>query len=129
MLDRAAGRPCFVVVGAAGDNTHIATDTDTRIAAMTSPATRRWWTIAAVLLVLILIVVGVRLATRPAAAADKKARPANAGAVQVTTAPVTTQNVPIYRTGIGTVTATQTVTVKARIDASSFASASARART
>jgi len=51
----------------------------------------------------------------PARAADKE--PATAGPpVQATTAPVKQQDVPIYRAGIGTVTATQSVTVKARID-------------
>jgi multidrug efflux system membrane fusion protein len=53
---------------------------------------------------------------RPAQAADKKAEPGAAPPVQATTAPVKQQDVPIYRAGIGTVTAAQTVTVKARID-------------
>ena len=53
---------------------------------------------------------------RPAHAADKDAAPSGSPPVQATTAPVTQQDVPIYRAGIGTVTATQSVTVKARID-------------
>jgi multidrug efflux system membrane fusion protein len=53
---------------------------------------------------------------RPAQAADQKAEPGAAPPVQATTAPVKQQDVPIYRAGIGTVTAAQTVTVKARID-------------
>lgn len=53
---------------------------------------------------------------RPARAADKEAAPAGLPPVQATTAPVKQQDVPIYRAGIGTVTATQSVTVKARID-------------
>jgi len=53
---------------------------------------------------------------RPAQAADKKAEPSAAPPVQATTAPVKQQDVPIYRAGIGTVTAAQSVTVKARID-------------
>ena len=52
----------------------------------------------------------------PAHAADKKAEPTAAPPVQATTAPVKQQDVPIYRAGIGTVTAAQSVTVKARID-------------
>ncbi|MES2183073.1 MAG: efflux RND transporter periplasmic adaptor subunit [Pseudomonadota bacterium] len=36
--------------------------------------------------------------------------------VQVSTVPVKTQSVPIFQTGVGTVTARQTVTVKARVD-------------
>jgi multidrug efflux system membrane fusion protein len=49
-------------------------------------------------------------------AAENKPAAAGAPAVQATTAPVKQQNVPIYRAGIGTVTAAATVTVKARID-------------
>jgi multidrug efflux system membrane fusion protein len=54
---------------------------------------------------------------RPAQAADaeKGKRPAE-GPVQVTTAPVKAQDMPIYRAGIGTVTPTFSVTVKARVD-------------
>ncbi|MDB5815946.1 MAG: efflux transporter, family, subunit [Rhodocyclales bacterium] len=50
-----------------------------------------------------------------AGAADKKA-PRAAPPVQVTTVPVKPQDVPVYRSGIGTATASATVTVKARID-------------
>lgn len=53
---------------------------------------------------------------RPAQAADKKPEQAASLPVQATTAAVKQQDVPIYRAGIGTVTAAQTVTVKARID-------------
>jgi len=53
----------------------------------------------------------------PARAAEKAAdKSAAAPPVQATTAAVQQQDMPIYRTGIGTVTALQTVTVKARID-------------
>ncbi len=54
---------------------------------------------------------------RPAQAADadKGKRPAE-GPVQVTTAPVKLADVPIFRTGIGSVTPTFSVTVKARVD-------------
>jgi len=49
-------------------------------------------------------------------AADNKRAPAAAIAVKATTTTVKQQNVPIYRAGIGTVTAAASVTVKARID-------------
>ena len=47
--------------------------------------------------------------------ADKPPTPASAP-VLVSSVPVQSQTVPVYRTGVGTVTATQSVTVKARID-------------
>jgi multidrug efflux system membrane fusion protein len=46
---------------------------------------------------------------------DKNKKPANP-AVQVVTAPAQQQDVPVYLTGVGTVTANATVTVKTRID-------------
>ena len=51
-----------------------------------------------------------------ARAADTKPAERPAPAVVATTAAVKQQDVPIYRAGIGSVTAAQTVTVKARID-------------
>jgi multidrug efflux system membrane fusion protein len=53
---------------------------------------------------------------RMARAAERKPAPAAVAAVQVTTALVKQQDVPIYRAGIGTVAAAASVTVKARID-------------
>jgi len=50
------------------------------------------------------------------AEANNPPPPPKAPAVQITSAKVLAQDVPIYRTGIGTVTAAQSVTVKARID-------------
>jgi len=52
---------------------------------------------------------------RPANAADKNRKQAPA-AVTVTLAPVKVQDMPIFRTGIGTVTPTYSVTVKTRVD-------------
>ncbi|CAN5336179.1 efflux RND transporter periplasmic adaptor subunit [soil metagenome] len=52
---------------------------------------------------------------RPAQAAEPKAA-ASSAPIQATTAPVLQRDAPIYRAGIGTVTAAATVTVKARID-------------
>ena len=52
-----------------------------------------------------------------AQAADKDAkRKADDAPVQVVTAPVKAQDMPILRTGLGTVAATYSVTVKARVD-------------
>jgi multidrug efflux system membrane fusion protein len=52
-----------------------------------------------------------------AAGKDKDAKKkADDAPVQVVTAPVKTQDVPILRTGLGTVAATYSVTVKARVD-------------
>lgn len=89
---------------------------------MTAPASRRrmmWWAAAALL---VLIAAGVwgwdrnaRAAKAPATATAATAAAA-AASVPVTTAPVRQQDVPIYRTGIGTVTAAMSVTVKTRID-------------
>jgi multidrug efflux system membrane fusion protein len=53
---------------------------------------------------------------RPAHAADQPAAASGPPPVQATTTAVKQQDVPIYRAGIGTVTAAQSVTVKARID-------------
>ena len=44
------------------------------------------------------------------------APPAQAPAIQITSVAAKTQDMPIYQSGIGTVTPTQSVTVKARID-------------
>ena len=75
---------------------------------------RSTWVGAAVLIA----VAGASLwgLNRSARAADSKPVPATAAAVQATTALVQQQDVPIYRSGIGTVTAAASVTVKARID-------------
>ncbi|HEX4508529.1 MAG TPA: efflux RND transporter periplasmic adaptor subunit [Burkholderiaceae bacterium] len=59
------------------------------------------------------------LALRPVHAADDAKKPGAKrpdAPVQVTTAAARTQDVSIYRTGIGTVTAAQSVTVRTRID-------------
>lgn len=57
------------------------------------------------------------LAVAAAVMAAAAAGPAWAqGAAPVTAAPVTRQNVPVYDTGVGTVTPDQTVQIKARVD-------------
>jgi multidrug efflux system membrane fusion protein len=57
-------------------------------------------------------------ALHDASAAEKKpaARRGDDGPVAVTTAPVMRRDVPVVRTGIGTVTAAQSVTVRSRVD-------------
>ncbi len=77
------------------------------------PFSRRtvWLAIAIVLLVLgaALAVLNRKIHGAPTAVAQTPP-------VLVTMAPVKVQEMPIYRSGVGTVTATQSVTVKARID-------------
>jgi multidrug efflux system membrane fusion protein len=75
----------------------------------------RWGATAGVLAV---AAFAVWLALRPARAADEKkpgARRPDA-AVLVVTAVARAQDVPVYRVGIGTVTAAQSVTVRTRVD-------------
>jgi membrane fusion protein, multidrug efflux system len=71
-----------------------------------------WIGASGLLAVAVAIAWGLNYDTR---AAEPKA-PAAPPPVQATTAPVKQQNVPIYRSGIGTVSAAMSVTVKARID-------------
>ena len=76
---------------------------------------RRWpWIAGAVVLavVAIILVTGARK-RRAQAAADAKARPK---AVSVVTAVARTGDLPVYLTGLGTVTALNTVTVRSRVD-------------
>jgi len=75
---------------------------------------RSTWLVAVILIAL----AGASLwvMQRNARAADSQPKAAAGAPVQATTAAVKQQDVPIYRAGIGTVTATQSVTVKARID-------------
>jgi multidrug efflux system membrane fusion protein len=75
---------------------------------------RRTAVLAAALVALALA--GVWGLNRGARAADTRPAGPAAAPVRVTTAPVRQQDMPIYRAGIGSVTAAQTVTVKARID-------------
>src|SRR5271169_5563684 len=76
---------------------------------------RRWpWIAGAVVLavIAIILVTGARK-KRAQAAADAKARPK---AVSVVTAVARTGDMPVYLTGLGTVTALNTVTVRSRVD-------------
>ena len=76
---------------------------------------RTSWALAAIAVAV--LAVGLWSIERPAQAADdaKGKRPPE-GPVAVTTAMVKAQDMPVYRSGIGSVTPTQTVTVKARVD-------------
>ncbi|NMM77459.1 efflux RND transporter periplasmic adaptor subunit [Acidovorax sp. SRB_24] len=75
-----------------------------------SPVRRRYVLLGLVCLVAVLA--SAWYFSRPAPAVRSTAAPP----VRVTTAPVLSQAVPIYQTGLGTVTAAQSVTVKTRID-------------
>jgi multidrug efflux system membrane fusion protein len=76
---------------------------------------RRWpWIVGAVALLVIaaILIVGARR-KRQRSEADAKARPR---AVSVVTASARTGDLPVYLTGLGTVTALNTVTVRSRVD-------------
>jgi multidrug efflux system membrane fusion protein len=84
-------------------------------AAPTARRTRRWPWIAggvALLVVAVILVAGARR-RRQQREADAKARPR---AVSVVTAVARTGDLPVYLTGLGTVTALNTVTVRSRVD-------------
>jgi len=86
---------------------------------MSTNSSRNRTTWALVAIAAAVLAFGLWSIERPANAADdskgKGKRPPE-GPVAVTTALVKQQDVPIYRTGIGTVTPTYSVTVKARVD-------------
>jgi multidrug efflux system membrane fusion protein len=76
---------------------------------------RRWpWIVGAIALLVIaaILIVGARR-KRQRSEADAKARPR---AVSVVTAAARTGDLPVYLTGLGTVTALNTVTVRSRVD-------------
>jgi multidrug efflux system membrane fusion protein len=75
---------------------------------------RTTWALAAIAIAV--LVAGLWSVERPAQAADAKDKRPAEGPVAVTTALVKAQDMPIYRSGIGSVTPTFSVTVKARVD-------------
>jgi len=85
---------------------------------MSTHFSRHRTTWALVAIALAVLAFGLWSIERPANAADdaKGKGKRDEGPVAVTTALVKPQDVPIYRTGIGTVTPTASVTVKARVD-------------
>ncbi len=93
--------------------------TRTDPAAMTTTFSRNRTTWALVAIAAAVLGVGLWSVERPAQAADdakdKSRRPADPP-VAVTTALVKVQDMPIFRTGIGSVTPTMSVTVKTRVD-------------
>lgn len=87
--------------------------------AMTTTFSRHRTTWALVAIAAAVLGFGLWSVERPAIAADdskdKNKRPAE-GPVAVVSTPVKVQDMPIYRSGIGTVAPTYSVTVKARVD-------------
>jgi multidrug efflux system membrane fusion protein len=85
---------------------------------MSTHFSRHRTTWALVAIALAVLAFGMWSVERPANAAEegKGKGKRDEGPVAVTTALVKQQDVPIYRTGIGTVTPTYSVTVKARVD-------------
>ncbi|HEY8976283.1 MAG TPA: efflux RND transporter periplasmic adaptor subunit [Burkholderiaceae bacterium] len=84
---------------------------------MSTHFSRHRTTWALVAIALAVLALGLWSIERPANAADKgKGKRGDEGPVAITSTLVKQQDVPIYRTGIGTVTPTYSVTVKARVD-------------
>ena len=84
---------------------------------MSTHFSRHRTTWALVAIALAVLAFGTWSVEHPAHAAEGQAKGTrDDGPVAVTTALVKQQDVPIYRTGIGTVTPTYSVTVKARVD-------------
>ena len=84
--------------------------------AMSTHSSHHRTTWALVAIALAVLASGLWSIERPANAAGQAKGKHDEAPVAVTTALVRPQDVPIYRTGIGTVTPTSSVTVKARVD-------------
>jgi multidrug efflux system membrane fusion protein len=82
---------------------------------MKLPQLRRPGRIAAGVLLLVVLAIGVRLLDTRGEAKERSARRPPA-AIQVTSTTAQSQDVPIYRTGVGNVVAFASVTVHTRID-------------
>ena len=84
---------------------------------MSIPTRQRAARIAAGAAFLVILALGIRLVEQPTTAYGKEAAPAGpAPTVQVTTAVVQAREIPIFRAGVGTVSAAQSVVVHSRID-------------
>jgi multidrug efflux system membrane fusion protein len=83
---------------------------------MSIPSSRQRTTWALVAVAAAVLALGLWAIERPANAADNAKGKHDQGPVAVTTALVKQQDVPIYRSGIGTVTPTSSVTVRTRVD-------------
>ena len=88
----------------------------TRIDAMNTTLSKNRTTWALVAVAAAVLGIGLWSVGRPANAADKDKKKQGPAAVTVTVAPVKVQDMPIFRTGIGTVTPTFSVTVHSRVD-------------
>jgi multidrug efflux system membrane fusion protein len=88
-----------------------------RTDAMTTTFSRHQTTWALAAIAVAVLGLGLWSVERPAQAADDKdKKKAAEPPVVIKTAPVKAQDMPVFRTGIGTVTPTFSVTVKARVD-------------
>ena len=87
-----------------------------RIDAMNTTFTKNRTTWALVAVAAAVLGFGLWSVGRPANAADDKKKQQGPAAVTITVAPVKVQDMPIFRTGIGTVTPTFSVTVHSRVD-------------
>jgi multidrug efflux system membrane fusion protein len=83
---------------------------------MTAPSVNRTTRIAAGVAVLVALAFVVRWVSTSADAQEKRPAKGAAAPIVVTTSTVQTQDVPVYRGGVGTVSPWASVTVKTRID-------------
>jgi len=99
-----------------GQNPAFDPDDTSPVSSGTPEAHRRRWPILVIVAVaaLLAIVVVSRANKKSAAAAAAKARAG--GPIPVVVAPVQQQDLPVYLTGLGTVTPLYTVTVRSRVD-------------
>jgi membrane fusion protein, multidrug efflux system len=84
--------------------------------AMTTTFSRHSTTWALATIAIAVLGFGLWSVERPAQAADDKDKKAAEPPVMIKSVPVKAQDMPIFRTGIGTVSPTFSVTVKARVD-------------
>jgi membrane fusion protein, multidrug efflux system len=80
------------------------------------PSSRTWWYLAAIVCIVVLVV--YRGFVRPAQRSRQAAKTAasQAQAIAVSASPARKGDMPVYYTGLGTVTPVNTITVKSRVD-------------